>query len=129
MNFGDPIKLHLLWLLPVLAGVLHVLYLRREKITARFIQTDLLSPVEREANRKRWQQRAVALSVFYFFAVLSLARPQWGYVWQDVKHEGLDILIAIDVSKSMLTQDVKPNRLERTKLAVKDLVKKLNGDR
>jgi Ca-activated chloride channel family protein len=46
-----------------------------------------------------------------------------------LKRTGLDILVAIDVSKSMLARDVKPNRLERSKLAVKDLVKKLNGDR
>ncbi len=44
-----------------------------------------------------------------------------------VKRHGLDIMVVIDVSKSMLTQDVKPSRLERTKLAVKDLVMKLNG--
>jgi Ca-activated chloride channel family protein len=58
-----------------------------------------------------------------------LARPQWGFEWQDVRKEGLDIFIAIDTSKSMLTEDVKPNRLQRTKLAVKDLLKKLKGDR
>jgi Ca-activated chloride channel family protein len=58
-----------------------------------------------------------------------LARPRWGYHLQEIKRQGLDILIAIDVSKSMLTQDVKPSRLERTKLAVRDLVMKLNGDR
>jgi len=62
-------------------------------------------------------------------AVLALMRPQWGYQWQQVKRKGLDILIAIDVSKSMLAGDVKPNRLERSKLAVKDLIRKLKGDR
>ncbi|MDZ4241675.1 MAG: VWA domain-containing protein, partial [Candidatus Omnitrophota bacterium] len=54
---------------------------------------------------------------------------QWGFELQEVKRQGIDILLAIDVSKSMLTEDVKPNRLERTKLAVKDLIKKLKGDR
>ena len=64
-----------------------------------------------------------------FFSITALTRPQWGYEWQEVKHQGLDIIVVIDTSKSMLTQDVRPNRLERTKLAVKDLLKKLTGDR
>ncbi|KJR43042.1 von Willebrand factor type A domain protein [Candidatus Magnetoovum chiemensis] len=61
--------------------------------------------------------------------VVSLMRPQWGFKWEEVKRQGLDILIAIDTSKSMLASDVKPNRLEKSKLAVKDLVEKLKGDR
>jgi Ca-activated chloride channel family protein len=56
-------------------------------------------------------------------------RPQWGFSWEEVRRSGLDILIAIDTSKSMLAGDIKPNRLERSKLAVKDLIKKLRGDR
>ena len=63
------------------------------------------------------------------FCVLALMRPQWGFEWQEIKRQGLDIFIAMDVSKSMLTQDVKPNRLERSKLAILDLIKRLNGDR
>lgn len=63
------------------------------------------------------------------FALLAFARPQWGFEWQETKRVGLDILIAMDASKSMLARDVKPNRLERSKFAVMDLVKKLNGDR
>jgi Ca-activated chloride channel family protein len=69
------------------------------------------------------------LTGVFAFSVLALARPQWGFQWQEVRRQGLDILVAIDTSKSMLTQDVKPNRLERTNLAVHDLIKKLKGDR
>ena len=59
--------------------------------------------------------------------VAALSRPQWGFTIRPVKRHGLDIMVVIDVSKSMLTQDVLPSRLERTKLAIKDLVMKLNG--
>ena len=69
------------------------------------------------------------LALAVFLALFSLARPQWGFEWQEIKHVGLDMLIAIDVSKSMLATDVKPNRLERSKFAVKDLIGRLNGDR
>ncbi|MBI5124397.1 MAG: VWA domain-containing protein, partial [Candidatus Omnitrophica bacterium] len=69
------------------------------------------------------------IALAFILCAYSLARPQWGFVWQEVKRTGLDMLIAIDVSKSMVARDVKPNRLERSKYAVKDLVKKLSGDR
>jgi len=56
-------------------------------------------------------------------------RPQWGFHWEEVKRTGVDIVIALDTSKSMLSEDVKPNRLQRSKLAIKDLVRNLKGDR
>ncbi|MBC8413661.1 VWA domain-containing protein, partial [bacterium] len=61
--------------------------------------------------------------------IIALARPQWGFQWREVKRSGLDIIIAIDTSKSMLATDVKPSRMERSKLAVKDFIKRLRGDR
>lgn len=79
------------------------------------------------AGRKVLKTMLVLAAVAALF--IALARPQWGFEWQEVKRSGLDMLIAIDVSKSMLTKDVKPDRLERSKFAVKDVVKKLNGDR
>jgi Ca-activated chloride channel family protein len=67
------------------------------------------------------------LSLACFF--IALARPQYDYRWQEVKRKGVDIVVAIDVSRSMLTQDVKPSRLDRAKLAVRDLVDMADGDR
>ncbi len=83
---------------------------------------------------KSFDPKALRLkNILFFFvialSILALARPQWGYEMRDMKRKGVDIMLVIDVSRSMLTQDVKPNRLERTKLAVKDLIKKLKGDR
>lgn len=60
---------------------------------------------------------------------VALARPQWGYKWEEVKTRGIDVVFAVDVSKSMLAEDVKPNRLERAKLAVLDIVNTLGSDR
>lgn len=67
------------------------------------------------------------LSIFFFF--IALAQPRWGYTWQEQKSKGIDILFALDVSKSMLAEDIRPNRLERAKYAILDLIKKLEGDR
>jgi len=62
-------------------------------------------------------------------AALALAGPQYGFTWQETQRRGIDVLIALDTSRSMLAQDVAPNRLERAKLAVRDLVDKLGSDR
>lgn len=67
------------------------------------------------------------LSIFLFF--LALAQPRWGYKLEEQKSKGIDILFALDVSKSMLAEDVRPNRLERAKYSILDLTKKLEGDR
>ena len=94
-----------------------------------FAQKDLLDELTGSFDRKKQKMKTVLVSVSVLMIILALMRPQWGFEWQEVKRSGLDILIAIDTSKSMLAEDVKPNRLERSKLAVKDLIKKLRGDR
>lgn len=62
-------------------------------------------------------------------AVIAIARPQWGFKWEEVHQRGLSIIVALDTSKSMLAQDIKPNRLQQAKWGVRDLVKELRGDR
>lgn len=59
----------------------------------------------------------------------TLARPQWGIRWEEAQRRGLDLLFALDTSKSMLAPDLKPDRLMRAKLAIRDLVAKFDGDR
>ncbi len=61
--------------------------------------------------------------------IIALLRPQWGFHEEEVTRRGVDIFIAVDVSKSMLAQDLLPSRLERSKMAVEDLVSQLKGDR
>jgi Ca-activated chloride channel family protein len=76
--------------------------------------------------RRNWKRALFLASVALMFA--ALARPQAGYHWQEAKRRGIEILFAVDTSKSMLTPDVKPNRLTRAKLAVDDFVSRLDGD-
>ena len=94
-----------------------------------FAHVDLLHELTASLDRKKQNMKALFILISVFAIILSLMRPQWGFEWEEVKRTGLDILIAIDTSKSMLAEDVKPNRLERSRLAVKDLIKKLRGDR
>ncbi|MBA2242431.1 MAG: VWA domain-containing protein, partial [Chthoniobacterales bacterium] len=62
-------------------------------------------------------------------ALVSLARPRWGHTYEDIKRKGLDLIVAVDTSRSMLANDVPPNRLQRVKLAAQDLINELRGDR
>ncbi len=63
------------------------------------------------------------------FIILALAQPQWGFEGEELNQEGVDIIIAIDVSNSMLAGDIKPNRLERAKRKIADLLQMMEGDR
>jgi len=102
---------------------------RRQTLMERFAEKGLIEAIAPSISTWKRGIKIIMLTVAVSLILLALARPQWGFEWEEVKRVGLDILIAIDTSKSMLAKDVKPNRLERSKFAVKDLVKKLNGDR
>jgi len=94
-----------------------------------FVSPRLLPQLAATVNRGRRVLRFGFLMLGLAFAIVSLARPQWGYIYEDVKRKGLDLLFAVDTSRSMLSNDVQPNRLERVKLAAQDLVNQLQGDR
>jgi len=118
-----------LWLVPALAFFFVWAFRRRKSLMRAFAEDELLKDIASKVNFGRHKVKNSILVIVIIFSVLALAQPQWGFQWREVKRVGLDILIAIDTSKSMLASDVKPDRLERSKLAVKDLVRKLEGDR
>ncbi|MES2477244.1 MAG: VWA domain-containing protein [Verrucomicrobiota bacterium] len=93
-------------------------------IHPRFRQrlTNGFSPRMRNLKRALW-----VLAVFAAF--VAVARPQKGYEWREVKRKGIDILFAVDTSRSMLAEDLTPNRLERARLGILDFIARLNGDR
>jgi Ca-activated chloride channel family protein len=130
MYYGDMRYITVLIFASALTVIFYIWVMkRRESLMERFADKNMLKLITPGASIARKILKMVLLGTALLLCVFSLARPQWGYEWQEIKRTGLDILVAIDVSKSMLARDVKPNRLERSKLAVKDLVKKLNGDR
>lgn len=75
---------------------------------------------------RRWQNifRLLALTLM----IVALARPQWGSEVREIQQEGLQVMVALDVSQSMLAQDIKPSRLDRAKLEIADLMQRLDGD-
>lgn len=102
---------------------------RRTLRMQRFAEKALIKEIAPYVSMKKKIFKIVLVTTALILLFLTLARPQWGFEWQEIKRKGLDILIAIDCSKSMLARDVKPNRLERSKFAVRDLVRDLGGDR
>ncbi len=101
----------------------------RKRDLEKFAQKDLLAEILSTLSLKRKRLKAGMLLAAIAFSLFALLRPQWGFRWEEVKRKGLDILVALDTSKSMFAEDVKPNRLQRSKLAINDLVKDIKGDR
>ena len=120
-----------IWLL-IIPGMV-VFYLaamrKREKVLRKFASGNALSEISASFDIGKRKLRNFLMVLATLFMVLALMRPQWGFTWQEVKQRGLDIVIALDTSNSMLAEDVLPNRLDRAKLAIRDLVKKIYGDR
>jgi len=129
MSFGAPEWLWGLLLIPLLIA----LFVRAEHRGLRrlqeFVSARLLPQLAGTVNRPRRIIRFGLQLLGLSLALVSLAQPRWGYTFQDVKRKGLDLLIAVDTSRSMLSNDVQPNRLDRVKLAVQDLINELQGDR
>jgi Ca-activated chloride channel family protein len=129
MTFGAPEWLWGLLLIPLLIA----LFVRSEhrglKRLQQFVSARLLPQLAGTVNRPRRIVRFGLLLLGLALAIVSLAQPRWGYTFEDVKRKGLDLLIAVDTSRSMLSNDVQPSRLERVKLAIQDLIDELQGDR
>src|SRR5262245_40629812 len=129
MTWDRPELLWLLLLVPPVALLFRAALRRRRAALEQFAESRLLQAVAPDRDERRLRWRAVMVLIAFTLIAVSLAGPKWGFHWEEIHREGIDILIALDTSRSMLTQDVKPNRLDRAKLAILDLVKELQGDR
>ena len=129
MSFGAPEWLWGLLLIPILMAF----SIRAERLGLRrlqeFVSARLLPQLAGTVNRPRRVVRFALQLLGLSFGLLSLTQPRWGYTFEDVKRKGLDLLIAVDTSRSMLSNDIQPDRLERVKLAAQDLINELQGDR
>ena len=129
MTFGAAEWLWGLLLIPLLIAIF--VHAERRGLTRlqQFVSARLLPQLARTVNRRRRIIRFGLQLLGLALAIVSLAQPRWGYTFEDVKRKGLDLLVAVDTSRSMLSNDVQPSRLERVKLAIQDLIDELQGDR
>ncbi len=130
MQFEHP---HLLWfalaLVPALVAFFWWTARVKRRLVAQFIAARLIDALTVGVSAGRQKARVVLLVTAVGLSVLALARPQFGFSWEEARSRGLDIVVAIDTSRSMLATDVAPNRLRRAQLAALDLKRLARADR
>jgi Ca-activated chloride channel homolog len=129
IHFSRIEMLHLLWLVPGLVALFLYASAQRKGALRRFADAGLLDRLSFSVNpvRRRWKQALLVATVV--LCAIALARPGWNPEMRKVERSGRDVVFLLDVSRSMLAEDLKPNRMERSKLAVADCVDRLQGDR
>ena len=126
--FEAPHYIHGLWLVAAIAGALWWLDRRLRRDTLEWIAPQLRARLIRSTTPAQRALRIVLLALAAAAMVTALMRPQWGYSTIITPRSGAQIMIALDVSRSMLAEDVVPNRLDRAKAEIRDLLSYLNGD-
>ena len=128
-RFEEPTYLYLLLLLPFLAAFYLYSNYRRRKAIRKFGDPVLMAQLMPDVSKYRPDVKFwLVFAAIGLFAVL-LARPQFGSKLETVKRQGVEVMIALDISNSMLAQDVQPSRLEKAKRLVAQLVDKMENDK
>ncbi|RKW48723.1 MAG: VWA domain-containing protein, partial [Prevotella sp.] len=128
-RFANPTYLWLLLLIPLLAIVYHVWALKRRKRMDRFGDKELLRQLVPGYSKYRPLLKFYVMEVALALIVVIVARPQMGTKLSKDKREGIEAMIAMDISNSMLAEDVAPSRLERSKRLVEDLLNRFTNDK
>lgn len=129
IRFAHPEYLALLAILPVLLGVFLLALRVRQKALKRFGVPSVVQRLTEGASTSKPFLRGGLILGALGMLVVGLANPQIGTRLEEVKQEGIDLFIALDVSLSMKAEDIKPNRLEKAKLEIRNLIDRLAGDR
>ena len=116
-------------LIPLLTGFFIYAYRKKGRTLRRFAQVEMLKRMTDGISRGRQVFKSCLLLLVAFFAVLALARPQFGTKMELMRRKGLDVVVAVDVSLSMYAEDIKPNRMARSKQEIGKFVDRLTGDR
>jgi Ca-activated chloride channel homolog len=129
LKFERPEMLYLLLLIPVIIAAFMIANYLKKRSLKRFAEPQMLRLLMPLQSATRPWIKILIFIFGYTSLIVALANPQTGSRMEEVKREGIDIFIALDVSNSMLAEDIAPNRLERSKQAVNRLIDKLTGDR
>jgi Ca-activated chloride channel homolog len=129
IRFVHPEFLYLLALIPVLGLFFFFVGRLRKRSIERFGNPPLLEKLAESASHRKRLWRALLFLLALASLVVGLANPQIGTRLEEVKQEGVDLFLALDVSLSMKAEDIKPSRLEKAKFEIRNLIAKLGGDR
>ena len=128
-RFANPEYLIALWLIPALI-VLYILFNRnRKRLLEKFADKDLHKFIMYSFSGAKSKLKFGLILIALTLLILAFANPQVGTKMQEVKQTGIDVYILLDVSRSMAAEDIKPNRLEKAKYQISNLIQKLRGDR
>lgn len=128
-RIANPEYLYALLLLPALIAFFWHSRIKRRKALALFGQKDILSVLTPNVSYSRPVIKFILLLLALASIVVGIARPQFGSKLKTEKRKGIELIIALDVSNSMMAEDIQPNRLERSKRAISQLVDKLSDDK
>ena len=128
-RFENPGYLYLLLLLPLVAMAHYMWTYRKKRNLKRFGDPVLLKSLMKDVSRLRTELKFWLLQFSLLFLIIGLARPQYGTRVETRKRSGIEAIIAMDISNSMLAEDVRPNRLEKAKMMVSNLVDNMTDDK
>ncbi len=129
LRFEDPIFLWLLWIIPVLILVRFVGWRRRRAKLRKLGDPELLKQLMPGISKYRPTVKFCLLLVALALLIVMVARPQMGSKVSHDKRQGIETIICLDISNSMLAQDVIPSRLDKSKMLIENLVDKFNNDK
>ena len=129
MSFFRIEMLFFIWVVPLLLVVVAFGMRRRREILHRFASDHGLGAIVPHAPAGRRWLKGILLAAAALFTAVALAGPKYGFRWQEIHQRGVDIIVALDCSRSMTAADIQPSRLERAKREVFDLLGMLQGDR
>ena len=130
MNLGNDKALWLLFVVPTLLVPAYAWCFWRKAAALRILaDNEMLKKINTSVSLKKQIFKALLLVLGFVSITLALTEPKWNPQVQQIKRKGRDIAILLDTSRSMLAEDIKPNRLERSKIAIRDLLEALQGDR
>jgi Ca-activated chloride channel homolog len=128
-RFANSGFLYFLILIPILLILYIVLVYFHNRALKRFMDNEFINTLTPLRSPARRNIKFILFLVVLTFLIVAIARPQFGSKLEQIKREGIEMVIALDVSRSMLAQDVKPNRLERAKLAIISLINRMKDDK
>lgn len=129
LRFEDPIYLWMLLIIPILVLVRFIVWQKRKRNLRKFGDPSLLKEMMPDVSKYRPTIKFCLLFSVITILIFMIARPQVGSKISHEKREGIEVLIALDISNSMLAQDVIPSRLEKSKLLIEDLVDHFTNDK
>lgn len=130
MQFFESSRFIFLWLIPIVFVILGWGSAERRKRLSRLgLEAFLEDRLMPGFLRSRRKLSALLLASVFLFSTFALARPQWGEERKKVERKGVDLIFLLDTSLSMLAEDIKPSRLAKSKLEIKNIIRRLKGDR